>query len=64
MATNTDVLLDKNEKWQEGFEAGIAFLLMIQKCPKIQGVYASISTEQLFLFAHQLGYEFEWKAKS
>lgn len=66
VATNSraDVILDKDRKWQEGFEVGIVFLLMLQRCPELQGTYASINEEQLFLFASQLEYDVEWKKRS
>lgn len=64
MPASTDVILDKSSKWQEGFEAGIAFLLMLQKCPDLQGTYASLTEEQLFLFASQLGYDVDWMKKA
>lgn len=57
-------LLRRSEDWVRGFEAGIAYALMLQQCPLISGIYSSQSEEQLFLFAHQLGYTFRWKPLS
>lgn len=54
------VLLNKSEEWQRGFAAGLAYILMLQQCPYVCGTYDSMEEEQLFLFAHQLGYDVEW----
>lgn len=57
--TSTD-LLSSDLKWMRGFEAGVVFTLMSNGCPFIKGNYANDNEEQLFVFAHQLGYAFQW----
>ena len=44
-----------------GFESGIVYTLMAQGTDAIYGEYHSVSTEQLFLLAHQMGYNFVWR---
>ena len=54
-------LLSKDPDVLRGFEMGIVYMLMRQRCPKILGTYYSQSDESLFLMAAQYGYLVEWK---
>jgi len=56
----TNIIMHSDE-WQNGFEAGMVYALMLSRCPYMTGLYHSINEEDLFLFASQMGYETSWK---
>jgi len=59
--SETVTFLEHPKDWTRGFEVGIAYVLMSQHSPRILGIYDERNSEQLFLFAHQMGYKFDWK---
>lgn len=53
--------LKSSKEWLQGFESGAAYILMSHHCPLIRGIYDSDSDEQLLLFAHNFGYDVNFK---
>jgi len=57
---DSSAFISRDPAWARGVEVGMVYALMALECPRIEAMYHTLNSEQLFVLASRFGYEYDW----